>query len=94
MKTKSKSNPDSADQASMDAFREPRLYPRFWDMSQMSPRSNGHVSPEVESVEAEMSANETQEDHRSSEVVSFDDWQINRHFPGDENAHNHHFTAY
>jgi hypothetical protein len=94
MKSKSKSNTDSADPSSMDSFREPRLYPRFWDMSQMSPRSNGHASADMQSMEVEMGANETQEDRHASEMVSFDDWQISRHFPGDENAHNHHFTAY
>jgi hypothetical protein len=94
MKTKSKSNTDSAEQSSMDSFREPRLYPRFWDMSQMSPRPNGHTSADLQSRAVEMSADETHEDCRTSEMVSFDDWQISRHFPGDENAHNHHFTAY
>lgn len=93
MKSEPKSKSDHSDKHSLDAFREPRLYPRFWDMSEVSASTgNGANSHRTGSAAWEEDRSASEETH--TDKVAFDDWQLSRHYPGEDSSHDHTFTAY
>lgn len=75
-----------------NAFREPRLYPRNWDMSEVPTTKKVHASRAMAGAAGSME-NETKNGDSKAEVA-FDDWQLNRHYPADERDHPEYFAAF
>lgn len=75
-----------------NAFREPRLYPRNWDMSEVPAAKNGDIS---QSVGGDASSFENNIQNVNSKAdIAFDEWQLNRHLPDDNHDHPEYFAAF
>ncbi|MGB9640771.1 MAG: hypothetical protein ACPL4H_07635 [Anaerolineales bacterium] len=80
------------DMHASNAFREPRLYPRNWDMSEVPASKNGDVSQKVDGA-ANAFENESQNAILKADIA-FDEWQLNRHLPNDNHDHPEYFAAF
>ncbi|MGB9641383.1 MAG: hypothetical protein ACPL4H_10765 [Anaerolineales bacterium] len=77
---------------SRNAFREPRLYPRNWDMTAVPQSKNGHsyhiMENKSENFEAE------QANFPTKDEVAFDEWQLNRQFTTGSDENSGYFAAF
>lgn len=74
------------------AFREPRLFPRNWDMSEVPAAKNGATSLKA-SDEVSALENEAQNISTKAEIA-FDEWQLNRHLSDENHDHPEYFAAF
>ncbi len=76
----------------MNAFREPCLYPRGWDMSEVPSPKKANASRNLEGS-AISKEDETQTSGSKAEIA-FDDWQLKFHYPDDERDRPEYFAAF
>ncbi len=80
------------DMHASNAFREPRLYPRNWDMSEVPASKRDDVS---QKVNGGANSFETETNHADLKTdIAFDEWQINRHLPNDNHDYPESFAAF
>ncbi len=76
---------------SQTAFRELRLYPRNWNMTEMPRPLNGHS---VNIPKNKFSLDDNAQSTLAETEVSFDEWQLTHHLPVDNPDHPEFFTAF